>query len=174
MDYKIVPLALTHPDWKTFIKVCQEHLGYSPTRGLDDQDMQPKDPASFLACLTMDNKPLENLRTGILTNRTFHHAMFSFIAVLDKRGLDSLYYNTDLEIQYKSNEDDEYVTVISATMSKWYHAIIKGCSESTPRSARQVMNKCFNFFRQTGYRELWTHLSERELEDGTFILWGGK
>ena len=111
MDYKIVPLALTHPDWKTFIKVCQEHLGYSPTRGLDDQDMKPKDPASFLACLTMDNKPLENLRHGGTTNYTFHHVMFSFLAILDKKAVDALYYNIDLEIHCKANEDGEYITI---------------------------------------------------------------
>ena len=174
MDYKIVPLAYTHPDWATFIKVCQEHLGYSPTRGLDNQGMQPKDPASFLACLPMNNEPLQNLRIGIHYSGIFKHVTFSFLAVLDKKAVDALYYNLDLEIFCKANEEDEFITVISGTMTKWYHAILRGCMEVAPKAARKVMNKCYNFFRQTGYRELWTSFSERELEDGTFILWGGK
>ncbi len=174
MDYKIVPLAYTHPDWPTFIKVCQEHLGYSPTRGIDDQGIAPKDPASFLACLPMDNQPLKNLRTGITSNYTFHHVMFSFIAILDKKAVDALYYHIDLEIHCKPNEDEEYVTVISGTMDKWYHAVVKGCTEHSPRSARKVMNACFNFFRQIGYRELWTGFIEKELTDGTFIIWRGR
>ena len=170
MDYKIVPLAYTYPDWATFIKVCQDHLGYSPTRGLDNQGMQPKDPASFLACLTMDNQPLDNLRHGFNKNYTFRHVMFSFLAVLDKRGLDALYYNTDLEIFDRFYDDGECIVIISGNMAQWYQAILRGCREVSPKAIRQIMNQCFNFFRQTGYRELWTSFSERELEDGTFIL----
>ena len=170
MNYKIVPISFTQPDWKTFIEVCQEHLGYSPTRGLDNQEIQMGDPSSFLACLAFDNEPLKNLANGVFSNYTFRHVMFSFLAVLDKRAVDALYYHLDLEIHCKANEEGEFVTIISANMSQWYHAILKGCNHSVPKDARRVMNKCLQFFRQTGYRTLWESCDETMLDDKTFIL----
>jgi len=166
MDYIIRPLSMTQPEWKTYIETCQEALGYSPTRGLDTQGLKIDDPASFLATLDLENNPLRNLRSGVILNKTLKHVSFSFIAIIDKKAVDKLMAITDLEIFYKER-DDIYLTILTATMSTWYHTIING---STHKEVRKVLNNCLKFFKQTGFRELWASYQEQELDDDTFFL----
>ena len=58
-------ISLPMCNWPLFIEVCQEHLGYSPTRGLDESvcPYDIKHPLAWLSCLPMNNKPMLNMQS---------------------------------------------------------------------------------------------------------------
>jgi len=156
MKYKIVPIAHTQVDWKIYIKFIEELLGFSPTRGLDEESVNIKDPAAFLATLSLDNNPLQNLRNCIATNSTAKHIMFSFAAHIDLPMILEISSLYDLKTLYKRDKKDiDYVAIVSGTMEQWYWSIVKGCGEMASINSKQFMTKCLNIFEMFLYKNLW-------------------
>ena len=62
MTYEILPLSITNVEWRIFVDMCQKHLGYSPTRGLDIEGLDMKDPSSYLGCLDFNNTPKKHMQ----------------------------------------------------------------------------------------------------------------
>ena len=91
---EIFALATTNVHWETFIKTCQESLGFSPTRGIDKHNINPKEAKAYVASLDLRNQPLECLRTEL--NPVFKHVHLSFVGDLEDdlvtqiRGVDIL------------------------------------------------------------------------------------
>lgn len=168
---KIYPLAMTNVHWPTFIKMCQDELGYSPTRGLDEIGMKPDAPCAFLAAIGMDNKPLQQLRFGHHIGTAWRHVSASFIAVAKLKEVAYLSNYTDLRITFK-RVDDDYLIIVTGDMQEWRDAIIKGCQSDhrSFKSLRQMMNYCLVHFQEGGFREVWHDCEKIGLEDGTFVV----
>lgn len=145
--------------------MCQRVLGYSPTRGLDACHLDIKDPAAFLACLDMDNNPLAALRKR---GNSFGHYSISFIMVIDLEGLVAM-FNSKVKLFYKKGQRD-IVVITTGTMDEWYQSIRCGCADDASYELRWIMNSVLARLEQAGFREIFSHLSKHNLQDGTFIL----
>ena len=98
MTYEIQPLAVTQVEWRILIDMCQRHLGFSPTRGLDNEGLDLKDPSSYLGCLDFNNEPTKHLQDG---SGAFQHFHLSFIAALDEGMVTDIATHTPLRIYAK-------------------------------------------------------------------------
>lgn len=170
MDYEIIPLAITQPEWCIFIDVCQRVLGYSPTRGLDACHLDIKDPAAYLACLNMANEPLDSLRRGGLGSSWFEHFSITFAMLLDVEGMSHI-ANTPLHYYWRSGKRrDELLVIVTGNMDEWYRAILGGCQESADYELRWIMNRALNRLEQAGFREVFSRFKKTKLLDDTFII----
>lgn len=168
-DYKILPLAMTQVEWNTYIEFCKDLLGYSPTRGLDDSGIKIENPVSYLATLSLDNKPLQNLRQGYITDRVFEHVSFSFISEMDVNDLVETISYLGLSI-LQSRTKKNYLVILTGNMKQWRSAIIIGCSLSRSFGVRVYLNKCYLFFERAGFKEVWSKYDKQTLSDTSFIL----
>lgn len=170
MDYKVYPIAMTQVDWPSFIKICQEYFGSSPTRGIDTCNIPVKSPSAFLACLSLDNDPINQLRHGWRMGGSFEHVSFAFIFVLTKSLIPILAVNTELNMStYDVKDSDEVITLLSGSMKTWRDEIIKWCSDVSNKHIRKFMNICYVHFKGSGLGEVWCGFDQVILDD-TFIL----
>lgn len=167
MDYEILPLAVTQPEWRVFIDVCQRVLGVSPTRGIDTSHLDVKDPAAFLGSLDMENDPVTALRDPF--NPTHSHYTITFIMVLDDAGIGAL-YRTSLKVFVKDAPRRRAVAIVSGSMDVWYQAIRLGCRDEASYELRWIMNRVLARFEQAGFREVFSDFKKQKRTDETFIL----
>lgn len=150
-EMEIYPVAITQGDLQTLIRVCNDVLGQSPTRGLDQCHLKKTDPAAFLSVLTMDNKPLDTLRHGGKESSIFQHYSISFIAVVDAEILIELQNKTKLHI-YSRKGRKAYVALLSGTVDVWYHAI-EGRFTGSPEF-EELFTKALSLINRVGFREV--------------------
>jgi hypothetical protein len=170
---KIWPLAITQAHFPTLIKVCQDELGYSPTRGLDVIGINTDSPSAYLACIGLDNKPLDQLRTGHNRHTAWKHASVSFIAITKAKLVIQLTSICGFHVLPKGIPDsDDYLIIITGNMCQWREGIIKGCrfKDRLYKDLRVMMNYCLVYLQEAGFREIWHDCEKQSLEDGTFIL----
>lgn len=170
MDIKVYPIAYPNVDWQTFIKVCQSTLGFSPTRGLDRAEINIKtNPEAFLACLALDNKPIENLENGRRMNTSFDHFSVSFLIESDCESLLDLSNYTRLK-KWTVESKRTMLSVVTGTMTEWYDAIVSCCHPSKEFNIRSMMTQCYHFFESSGFSKIWGDLTTKELKDNTIIF----
>lgn len=167
---KILPLAILSVNWPEYIKLCEETLGFSPTRGLDEARLDIKSPAAYLATLDLENKPLEQLGSGRYTSNSFDQMFFAFILQADDFLLMEIYKECSrLKILSKRGKRQNLV-IISGTMSEWHDNIIACHNERVSTEIREVANRCLDIFEQSGFKEVWSRWRRVMLKDSTFIL----
>jgi len=169
MDYKIYPLAATQVSWRAFIDMCQEVLGFSPTRGLDEQGMSVENPAAFLGCLSLDNKPLENLRTGIFRNNTWRHYCLSFIIKADMKLYSQIVELGILHIVHK-RRDDDFIIIISGDIFQWKMAVLCACDRDRRKEIRFAFNVIYTHLKSGGFGPIWHSYETQQLSDNTFTI----
>jgi len=170
MDYStIMPLALTEINWPTFIKMVQDFLGYSPTRGLDEAKIDLKHPTAFLGALDCENKPLDALRRAALKN-TLRHYFASFIMIMDDADLLINLGTQDTLALYTRREGSRFLTVLSGTMWDWYHAMIIHSQREANHVLRQIFNIIYGFFKMSGLHVIWSHYTLNDIQDNTFVM----
>lgn len=172
MESIIFPLTITQVDWSTYIKVCQDILGFSPTRKLDEAHIDLKDPSAFLSSLNMNTNPKDNLRH---VDRTFEHISMSFITSGKAKVVTGLMMFLDLKFHTMANidviEDSiNYLIIMTGTMKQWFDSILTGCSLLAPYDVRIRMNQCYMYFKRSGFKEIWSKAKQENLKDETFIL----
>jgi hypothetical protein len=165
--YTVYPLAMTKPNWQTFVGMCKDVLGYSPTRGIDEQHLDIEKPSAYLACLDMENKPLEALRGGYIPHQ---HVHASFIVKGDIKLVHQLYEMPMLHYFIKFDKVDTFLIVVTANMFDWKSAILLGCSSAAPTELRAMMNRCHVYFREEGFGQMWDGYVSKSLDDGTYML----
>ena len=169
----IWPLAITQVNWPVFIKTCQDVLDYSPTRGLDNSGIKPDAPCAFLACIGIDNDPLNQLRFGHITGKGWKHIHASFIAVISLKTLSQISNLSDLTVTIKKTDDNgDYLIIVSGDIRQWRDTVIKGCRlhDKQHKQLRELMNYCLVYFQESGFREVWHDCEKIGLEDGTFVV----
>lgn len=114
---EIYPLITPNLYWPIFQSSCKKVLGDSPTRGLDESYINIKDPAAVLACLNMDNKPLETLREYSLA---WEHYYLGFL-VIGPLPIEVITH-TELFITIKES-NHKVINIISGRLSQWFRAI---------------------------------------------------
>jgi hypothetical protein len=161
----IQPLCIPQTNWKGFIQVTQSVLGYSPTRGLDNV-LLPKntDPAAILACLDLENKPLDCLKRREL----WGHFHLCFIAELERPALDGILNNTDVKVYYKETYS-RYVVILSGAFGAWFDAVITGCCKHSQYPLRKAMNIIYDQLCMMGFKSTFNK-SKKQMHDGTFHL----
>lgn len=166
----IMPLAITQVHWPTFIQTCQEQLGYSPTRNLDDIGIDLKNPASFLGCLDFANDMKGQLQ-GKRGYESWSHFHVSFIFVCKISTILFLKNYTKLSMTSKrcSDEESRYLVIASGSIFDWRLAVIHGCSE-IDTELRKMMNYCLIYLQESGFRDVWTDYDKIGLPDGSFVL----
>jgi len=170
MKYNITPLATTTPHWETLIQYCNEYLGYSPTRGLDKNNLDMETPSSYLACLDLSNEPLKALSQGVFS-KIFKHVSCSFIGLVSNRILQEIQKHADLEISLKySDQEEAYVAIFTGDMRQWYMACVSLCQNAVNKDARLLFNIVLIYFEKAGYRGLWANYNKIYLKDESFIL----
>lgn len=147
----VFPVAVTHGDLQTLIRVCKDVLGESPTRGLDRSHINKTDPAAFLSVLKMDNEPLNALRHK---STIWDHFGVSFIAVLDIDLLIELQNETSLKI-YSRKGRKEYVAILSGTITEWHDACCL-TSNMSPEF-RELLNIILGHLKRVGFREVFAY-----------------
>jgi hypothetical protein len=167
MKPKIFPLTITSVNWEIFIKMSQDILGFSPTRGLDEAKMDMKVPASYLACLDFENNPRYNL---LHPNSTYSHVSMSFILQTDGYTLGEIASITEFSIISKSSKTYNYLVILTGTVGVWLRAIITGCQNQISKDTRIIFNACMEYFENAGFGPLWSSYQKQILPDGTFIL----
>ena len=161
------PIATTITDWPTFIEACQEHLGYSPTRGLDAIGLSPKDPKAYLACLNLENDALKSLKD----QKAYKHIFYSFITVADSLLLIDISSYTDLSILSKATKKhDQFLVIVSGTLFQWQHAIIDTCTFTSSKETRSFSNRCLQWLEAGGCKDAWAEYKKFTLADGTICL----
>jgi hypothetical protein len=158
------------PDWKIFIKICQEELGYSPTRGLDNEHIPTDSPSAFLASLDMSNDPLQSLR---MENRAWNHFHASFIAVGTEYFLLEVAVNTNLCLLYKGTQyvnNKTVLVILTGSILDWHNAIVKLCQKNKSEETRAIMNHCLVHLQESGFRDIWREYDKIQLDDGTLTL----
>lgn len=159
---------MTQPNWQTFINVCQEVLGYSPTRGLDICSISIDKPSAYLGCLDLENNPLENFRHGY---RALMHFFASFIIKGDIKLVNQLYEFTSLNYMIRKREgSDIYLIIATANMSDWKATILRCCCLDIPTEIRAMMNRCHIHFREEGFAQIWDGYISQNVGDGTYTL----
>lgn len=176
----IIPIAWTQVDWKPFIETCQKFLGESPTRGLDQCHIDLRDPAAYLATLGMDNKPLLNLQYGRFRNDSFSVVHFSFMGLLDNQTIRVLQYRTKLEtVHVKSGDyENQFLTVIAGSIAAWQDAFNFNMSHREHQRGNLIIDKsllhflceCYNFFKQSYFREVFPKEIVPYGQDDLFLL----
>ena len=147
--------------------MCQKHLGYSPTRGLDIEGLDMKDPSSYLGCLDFNNTPKKHMQEG---SGAFRHFHISFIAALDEGMIMDISSSTSLRILAKRGKR-KVLTILTGRMDEWYTAVLDCCTEESDQELRTLFNTVFEAFQRFGARHVFTSVSHRVLQVGTFIVW---
>jgi hypothetical protein len=163
---EIFPLGVTQIEWSILIRLCQDVLGYSPTRGIDSCHLTLQDAAAPLALLDCNNKPLEALRNP---GGHFHHMHVSFIGRLDDAEVAELAGQTDIKLHTKEGRR-EWLVIMTASMNTWREEILRHSVRQSSPSLRAIMNHVLKLFEQAGFREIFSNYSKQHLTDETFIL----
>ena len=166
---EVYPLSITQPNWEIFIKVSQDVLGYSPTRGLDADGLNPKSPCAFVASLDFNNKPKLNLRTSAYKNNLLAHMHVSFIIIAHEDIIEDFAMYTNLKIIIKRNHK-KHIIVLTGSMQDWYDAIIKCCAHIVHSEVRGSMNIIHQHLEKGGFHELWSRYTKVYMPDETYTL----
>ena len=159
---QVIPLALTSVNWSDFIKICQTAIDDSPTRGLDKINMPIDSPASYLACMDMQNDPDTCLSNP---NNVFNHFSVSFLTVGDE-WLINLLSNTSLKLLTRETKRS-YLIIVTGTMMQWYDEML---IDHLDIEMRQFLNACFNRFNEMGFKRIWGNCKKINYQDGTFRM----
>lgn len=150
-------------------RICDEVLGFSPTRALDKTHLKVTDPAAFLACLDLEDRPLEALRQGKRRSGIYSHFFASLIAVVPNDVVPQVMNLGRLAI-YSKEAKRESVIIMSGTMDNWYDAILAGCNKGVDTDLRSVMTGSLHCFERVGLREVFSDLTHKTMTDGTTYL----
>lgn len=165
----VYPLACTKVHWPTLIEIVQSELGVSPTRGLDFLNLDLEDTASYLACLKLDNKPLESLQE---TGPHFSHFSISFITILTIEECEKIWELHENITIYRrfTNSKDKRIIILTGNMNEWKIAIEKYCIEKSEKILRELLNKILYILESSLFRYSFNNYTKVSLYDKTFIL----
>lgn len=167
---KILPLAVTQPDWETYIKMVETTLGFSPSVGLGRTFIKMDSPVAYLATLDFENRPLQHLRRGHFLNSTFEHFSVSFICSLSPTlTADLLTKFSNLKFLVHKGPT-EYLIIITASMADWYVAVIRGLNVSQDKEIRFFFHNLFALFNILGFKEVWGDIEKSEGKDGYTVI----
>ena len=170
MRYECVkPLAMTYCSWDHLIKLVLDYAKLSPTRGLDEAGIPPRDPAAFLGSINLRNKPLDALRAKYnAADRHFHITLGAVVdADLRIELLESGLFVTSTVLK-----DNMYLCVITRSMIEWRSFCIFCCEDqiSGHEHLRDFVRDILSIFRQSRLKECFHGVKTFTYPDGSLGL----
>lgn len=164
MNPEVHLLQLTKTDWNTYIKVCTEHLGYSPTRGIDESKITTDQHQAFLNTLDLKNEP----DVAVSDVKNFKHTFFSFIVITKYSALclDSCGIDIKREVVL---EDGKSVLIVSGTLWSFFIMFILYMGYMS-NEANIVTNKMYIIIERLGYGKVFSKYETISKPSGIFIL----
>ena len=161
-DKDVEILILPSVNWQGLIDLVQENLGVSPTRVLDTEKIDIKEPRAVV-------RILESL-TGTEKNTplcyAWNHMHCSFIAKCQSDVVATIVECTQLTA---FTLKDAPLSIFSGNLNDWHLAIYAGCVTSMPLGVRRLLNECFFLFINYNLN-LWPNATRRKYTDGTLII----
>ena len=164
---KVTPLSFPKVNWTGFIKQCQETLGYSPTRGLDSENLDVESPSSFLACLDLKSKPKEHLRSG---GPAFNHVHASFMVDANVPILFDVINANHLRLMKIEGKRGKVLLILTGSMADWRDVCVALCHKDIDTETREVFNEIIIIIDRAGFKEIWSKFERTKERDGTFSL----
>ncbi len=143
---KVVPLAITKPDWRTLAKFGQEWVRHNPLDGLAESIIDQGSPAAFPACLDFLNDPLRNLAKGHTENSTFHHCYITFGIILEGK------LRTMRGVEILELEND--CLLATGSIETWYELIVKKLTTHGTCWDRRLLCHILLHLERIGFREM--------------------
>ena len=151
---KVIPLTLQNVNWPQFIKMCQDVLDISPTRGLDDAGIDIENPAAFLGCLDFNNDPKKCIRNSHQIGNILDMVHYSFAVELTEEWVISeIGANTPLHIHASINKR-KHIMILAGTLTEWKLAIQRIRAGSTSGVAIRILDEIRDHFTMVGLREV--------------------
>jgi len=163
----VYPLQMGQVDWEIYIKVVKDFLGESPTRGIDQNNIDTKNPIAFLKTLDFGNQPLN----AMCQEHLYNHLFFSFIAIIDGFVLADISSRTDLSSVY-AEKRNKIMVLLSGTLYQWKRGIIQASSKFALTETRKLINEIHTRFEAAGFGEIWNDYEFIPFRDGTVICKG--
>lgn len=175
---KVIPIACTQIDWKTFVREAHASLGRSPTASLDGANVAPGDLNTIPAMLGEFNRPRTN-PIGYLRTResdvALRHIFVSYLVETDKDGMLDLLKLGRLSILPAESHPAIQVAVLSGSLDEWREVIIQGSHpQAYSTSVRQLLNEISRHLASAGLADFFVGMKQEKLRDGTFALTGRK
>jgi len=160
-------------EWAPFIKACQDVVGVSPTRGLDEHQIDLKHPKAFIASLDCKNNPQEAMKNAAPLQHLCH-GFLSFFAILTE---EHLQYNfvgvfplyAKMCIHFIKGEDKR-IMIMSGTLATWREVLLACNHHLVPTIIREFSNELYTMFKSAGLRDLWHGYKQIFLPNNTFEL----
>lgn len=139
---RVVPIIYSVPDWSQYIEICQDTLGYSPTRGLDLKGISPKKASSFLKTLDLENKP------DAQVNNKYNFVYIGFAISCDRESLIDL-CKSGLHIVHKENKR-KCLVLVAGTLLQWKTALAESYEEET----QEIIECIIKYIKTAGFKEI--------------------
>jgi hypothetical protein len=168
----IIPIVVPRIDWPTFLKGCQDGLGYSPVGPIDSSPRQLSDAAKFVVvAATLQDRQITQALPALRNSLDLlNHLAYSFLVYADDETLKQTLERTDLKISMTQSVDGERIAIVSGNLKQFFTATLTCCQERQPFNLRVLFDKFVLFFEAAGLGELWHETRKRTLPDRTFLL----
>lgn len=162
---EVYPLQIGTVDWEIYVKVCQQFLGESPTRGIDAAGVKLDNPIAFLKTLDFNNQPLN----AISQEHLYKHIFFSFIVITDLPTIAQISERGCLSVAFVERRNN-VLAIISGTLKDWKYSLVNYSSRTADMNVREVANVLYVMFEKAGFKEIWSEFIQTPERDGTFRL----
>lgn len=146
---QVIPISMSKVDWPAYVKVCQETIGFSPTRGLDMQGIKADSPAAFLATLDWDNNPKRQLS---IPSPSYHHAHFGFIIIDEDDVLISFRANTTIRCIVRPFGRREAICLATDSIFEWYATLAFQLMQIDDEKVIAILNRIYDILCSTELR----------------------
>lgn len=167
-NIKVEPIGTMQINWHSYILFAKEILGISPTKMLDEYQIDLNNPSAFINSIPIGRKPYENVTD--LENIAFELFSFTFAIQTNKKFAYKLSdYARRVNI-YSETGDDLVLHIAHGTLKQWISAINYASRSVTCKEIRYIFNLCYIYFKRGGFSRVWEAFDEITLKDGTIIL----
>jgi len=165
---KVTPILATQVNWGTFIESAKRYTGVSPTRCLDDSNIELQDAGALVHTM---NDLLNQGRVPRLGCPALRYVSYGFLIEASWDAVSTLMDDTDLDVTRLSG-DRHTACVATGTLQQWLMAFL-GLQDYHISDYRQAMNQCQSYLEQSKViRGILDTRSKLYSVDGTYTLRG--
>lgn len=164
---KVEPLIIPQMNWPIFTEICQQQLGESPTRGLDQAGISLKELRAIATAISMHNSDT------VHSANQWAFLPLAFIIKLEHSDsiCKELHHFSQLDVMYR-HVKNKAVLILSGRGITWRQAIAIGCTAAPSTEYRLIFNNIHSLINQMGLQDLFAGMRHSNIinQDGTFTL----
>lgn len=155
---KTIALGYTQTNWHEFMQLAKSVLGRSPTASLDDANLRPGDPFSYIAALEESLKRGTTPRDAALyATYTLEHVHFSFATHVNDKEWAALTNIPMLKVldiigEGSSRAFPDHLLIFTGNLLEW-KIVQKTCINYSPYHI-ELFTQIFMLFKKMNLREL--------------------